>query len=145
MNDSKLPYISVIITAYNRESFLLNAIKSAINQTLDKRHYEIIVIKNFAENTLDAFIDKHNIKNIFMDGTIGEFLYSGVSVSTGEIISFLDDDDLFSKDKLQVVYNKFKSNNNLCYYHNAHITVNEQYQKFDSKLGRSITFNLYNL
>ena len=142
MSASKLPYISVIITAYNRKSFLLNAIKSAVNQTLDKKYYEIIVIKNFAENTLDEFIDNHNIKNILIDGTVGEFLYSGVSVSNGEIISFLDDDDLFSKDKLQVVYNKFKANNNLCYYHNAHITVNEQYQKFDSNLGKSITFNL---
>ena len=142
MSDEKWPYISVIITAYNRESFLLNAIKSAVNQTINKRHYEVIVIKNFKEHTVDEFIDNHNIKNIFMDGSVGKFLYSGVSVSTGEIISFLDDDDLFSKDKLQVVYNKFKSNNNLCYYHNAHITVNEQYQKFDSKLGRSITFNL---
>ena len=44
MNDNKLPYISVIITAYNRKEFLLNAIKSALNQTLDKKYYEIIVI-----------------------------------------------------------------------------------------------------
>ncbi len=61
MNDSKLPYISVIITAYNRKEFLLNAIKSAVNQTVNKRHYEIIVIKNFKEKTVDEFIDNHNM------------------------------------------------------------------------------------
>ena len=142
MNGNKLPYISVIITAYNRKEFLLNAIKSVVNQTLDKKYYEIIVIKNFTENTIDEFIDTHNVKNILMDGTVGEFLYAGVSASSGEIISFLDDDDLFSNDKLEVVYNKFKANNNLCYYHNAHITVNEKYQKLDSKLGKEIAFNL---
>ena len=142
MSGSKLPYISVIITAYNRKEFLLNAIKSAVNQTLDKKYYEIIVVKNFTENTIDGFIDEHHIKNIQMDGAVGEFLYAGVSASSGEIISFLDDDDLFSNDKLEVVYNKFKANNNLGYYHNAHITVNEKYQKIDSKLGKSITFNL---
>ena len=58
-----------------------------------------------------------------MDGTVGEFLYAGVSASSGGIISFLDDDDLFSSNKLEVVYNKFKSNNNICYYHNTHITM----------------------
>ena len=142
MSGSKLPCISVIITAYNRKEFLLNAINSAVNQTLDKKYYEIIVVKNFTENTIDRFIDEHHIKNIQMDGAVGEFLYAGVSASSGEIISFLDDDDLFSNDKLEVVYNKFKANINLCYYHNSHISVNEKYQKLDSKLGKSITFNL---
>ena len=50
MNDNELPYISVIITAYNRKDFLFNAIKSVVNQTLDKKYYEIIVIKNFEDN-----------------------------------------------------------------------------------------------
>ena len=77
-----------------------------------------------------------------MDGTVGEFLYAGVSASSGGIISFLDDDDLFSSNKLEVVYNKFKSTNNLCYYHNTHITMDKKYQKFDSKLGKSVAFNL---
>ena len=142
MPDNKLSCITVIITAYNRKESLLNAIKSAVNQTLDKKYYEIVVIKNFTENSIDGFIGKHNIRNILMDGTVGEFLYAGVSASSGGIISFLDDDDLFSRNKLEVVYNKFKSTNNLCYYHNTHITMDKKYQKFDSKLGKSVAFNL---
>jgi len=142
MVDSKLQYISVIITAYNRKEFLLNAIKSAVNQNLDKNNYEIIVVKNFTENTIDEFIYKHNIKNILMNGTLGEFLYAGVSASKGEIISFLDDDDLFSKDKLKIVYNKFKANNNLCYYHNEHIIINEKYEKLNENINSSIVFNI---
>ncbi len=142
MSGSKLPYISVIITAYNRKEFLLNAIKSAVNQTLDKQYYEIIVIKNFTDYTIDEYIDKHNIKNILMDGYVGEFLHAGVSVSTGKIVSFLDDDDLFSNDKLETVFKKFNDIDNLCYYHNEHITMDEKYQKFHSNLGKSIIFNL---
>ena len=75
MENDRLPYISVIITAYNRKEFLLNAIKSAINQTLDKKYYEIIVIKNFEDKNIDEFIDNHNIQKIFIDGTMGEFIY----------------------------------------------------------------------
>lgn len=112
-------FISVIITAYNRKEFLLDAIKSVINQTLDKKNYEIIVIKNFKNEIIDGFIENNNIKNIIMDGTIGEFLYTGIKNASGNIISFLDDDDLFLNKKLEYVYKLFKNNKNLVYYHNA--------------------------
>ncbi|MCW1293277.1 MAG: glycosyltransferase [Candidatus Parvarchaeota archaeon] len=66
-------YISVIVTAYNRKEFLLNALKSAVNQTLDRKFYEIIVVKNFNDNEIDNYIQQNNIKEINMDGTVGEF------------------------------------------------------------------------
>ncbi|AAT42890.1 glycosyltransferase [Picrophilus oshimae] len=101
-------FISVIITAYNRKEFLLDAVKSALNQTLSKEKYEIIVIKNYNDDNIDEFLNKNNIKNIIMDGTIGEYLYKGINESKGDIISFLDDDDLFFNNKLEYVYNLFK-------------------------------------
>ena len=141
MNDSELPYISVILTAYNRKDFLLNAIKSVINQTLDKKYYEIILITNY-QDTVNSFINEMKVNNILMDGTIGEFLYAGVKASNGEILAFLDDDDLFTNDKLEIIYNKFKDNKNLCYYHNAHISVNKKYRKLDNESGKDPSFNM---
>ncbi len=135
-------YISVIITAYNRKEFLLNAINSVLNQTLDKKYYEVIVIKNFEDKNIDDFINRNNMKQILMDGTIGDFLYNGVSVGNGEILVFLDDDDLFAEDKLEVVLNRFKANNNLCYYHNDHITINDEYKQLIANVDNSIVFNL---
>jgi glycosyltransferase involved in cell wall biosynthesis len=44
-----VPFISVIITAHNRREFLLDAVNSALNQTLPKDEYEIIIVKNFSE------------------------------------------------------------------------------------------------
>jgi len=41
-----MPFISVIITAHNRRELLLEAVNSALNQTLPKDEYEIIVVKN---------------------------------------------------------------------------------------------------
>ena len=142
MKEDETPYISVIVTAYNRKDFLLNALKSVVNQTLDKKYYEIIVIKNYTDDMVDNFINKNNVKNIVMDGTIGEFLYAGVNGSNGEILVFLDDDDLFTEDKLVVVFNKFKANNNLCYYHNGHITVNDEYKQLDTNVDNNIVFNI---
>ncbi len=142
MNTDKLPYISVIITAYNRREYLLNAIKSAFNQTLPKDKYEIIIIKNFQDIAIDDFINKNNINNILMDGTVGEFLYAGITASKGKIISFLDDDDLFANNKLEIVYDKFKNNDNLVYYHNDNIPVNHNYEKLGNNRNRGIAFNM---
>ena len=40
------PFISVIVTAYNRKQFILEALNSIVNQTLSKDKYEVIVTKN---------------------------------------------------------------------------------------------------
>ena len=138
---SQLPYISVIITAYNRKKYLLSAIKSVINQTLNRRYYEVIVIKNYNDETIDNFINANNIKNISMDDTVGEFLYSGVVNSAGNIISFLDDDDLFYHNKLEIIFNKFKGND-IAYYHNDHITIDETGENLSIQVSDNIIFNL---
>ncbi|ACP54591.1 glycosyltransferase family 2 protein [Saccharolobus islandicus] len=59
-----MPYISVIITAYNRKQFLLDAIKSALNQTLNRTEYEILVAKNFKDDNIDNYLYKNGMKNI---------------------------------------------------------------------------------
>ncbi len=51
------PFISVVITAYNRREFLKYAVKSVINQTLDKSLYEVIAVKNFKDPEVDKLIE----------------------------------------------------------------------------------------
>jgi glycosyltransferase involved in cell wall biosynthesis len=53
--------ISVIIIAYNRKIFLKDAIKSVLNQSLDRNLYEIIIVKNFNDKDIDDFIDPNGI------------------------------------------------------------------------------------
>jgi glycosyltransferase involved in cell wall biosynthesis len=43
-----VPFISVIITVHNRREFLLEAVNSALNQTLPKEEHETIVVNNFS-------------------------------------------------------------------------------------------------
>ncbi len=135
-------HISVIITAYNRKEYLLNAIKSVINQTLDKKYYEIIVIKNFNDNIIDDFINKNNIKNIFSnEKTLSGKLSEALKIADGNIISFLDDDDSFLNNKLEIVYNKFKDIN-VVYYHNNNITVDENKNILNFRKINGIDYNL---
>lgn len=125
MSENKLPYISVIITAYNRKEFLLNAIKSALNQTLDKKYYEIIVIKNFTDKDIDDFINQNKIIRIISNQeSLGGKLVEALNIARGTVISFLEDDDLFFENKLDIVYKKFKTNKNIVYYHNWCVPIN---------------------
>ncbi len=61
------PFISVIITAYNRREFLKHAVRSVLNQTLDKGLYEIIVVKNFKDPEVDRLIEQSRGKVIELD------------------------------------------------------------------------------
>ena len=54
--------ITVIITAYDRKKFILNAVKSVLNQKMPERNYELIVVKNYNDKTIDSFLDKNGIK-----------------------------------------------------------------------------------
>ena len=121
----KKPYISVIITAYNRKEFIKDAVQSVLGQTLNKDLYEIIIIKNFRMSSDKTWINK-NIKLIYLkDGSFGDFLRLGIKNAKGKIIVPLDDDDIFFNNKLSVLYNFFKIHNNVIYYHNNAIPINK--------------------
>ena len=113
-------FISVLIIAYDRKEFLIDAIESVKSQTLDKGYYEIIVIKNYQDKTIDDWISKNNIKNIYsLNQTLGAKIAEALNYVKGNIISFLEDDDLFLNIKLEYVYSLFKNSEDLVFYHNA--------------------------
>ena len=55
MEKKTTPFITVIIAAYNRKAFLKEAIASALDQTLPRSKYEIVVIKNFRDKDIDSY------------------------------------------------------------------------------------------
>ncbi|MBE5728110.1 glycosyltransferase family 2 protein, partial [Candidatus Parvarchaeota archaeon] len=123
------PFISVIVTAYNRKQFILEALNSIINQTLSRDKYEVIVTKNFEDKDIDKFISDNDMKNIlFTEPGIGMRLADAIKLCQGDVITFLDDDDIYSKDRLERVYDVFK-NYNVGFYHNGSIRnkIDEDY------------------
>jgi len=113
------PFISVIITAFNRDTFLKDAIESALKQTLDKKVYEVIVVKNF-DWEFDDVYSSRGVKIIKdQSPNLGEMMVHAVDKSLGEIIAFLNDDDMFMSEKLRIVYKIFKQNPDLIFYHHS--------------------------
>lgn len=119
ISNKQHPYISVILTAFNRKQYLPLAIRSIANQTLEKSKYEIIVVKNFYDELIDSQLKKLDAKSIIKGNeNIGAYLVSAIENSKGEVMVFLDDDDEFEPNKLQIVHDLFKNDTKLGYFHN---------------------------
>jgi len=103
------PLISVIVTAYNRKEFLLQAVSSALRQTLPREFYEVIVVKNFEDDDIDGELKHMGVTNLSSNSVgLGAKVSEALEMARGDVISPLEDDDMFSSDKLEVVRSVFK-------------------------------------
>ena len=122
-----LPKISVIITAHDRKNYIIECLKSALNQTLARDLYEIIVVKNFYDACIEDFIKKNGIISVKTNNdAIGEKFLLGAEYSSSDILCILNDDDLFTKNKLEYILHLFNEHKNLLYYHNSFVKIEEQ-------------------
>jgi glycosyltransferase involved in cell wall biosynthesis len=102
------PLISIIITVYKRKAYFLEAVYSAVEQENIQFEYEIIIISDDPDDSLDEINNFPHIKNFFVyknSQNIG--LYNscnmGAKIARGKYISFLHDDDiLYSKYLLEI-------------------------------------------
>ncbi len=126
-NPNYSPLLSIIICAHNRKKYILEAIESVLLQTLDHRKFEIIVIKNFNDPDIDHFIDgETNIKSIYTDApNLSNKQSIGIKESKGSYICFLDDDDLFTKERLEVLEKYFRKNSDISFIHNGMIFIDQ--------------------
>lgn len=136
----KIPYISVIVTAYNRQKYLPDALESLTKQKLAFNNFEIILLANYyidVPTVLQFQKEGGDIVIFKMEGDIGTFFKKAVEIARGEILCFLDDDDSFSFNKLEVVYNLFKNNDKIGFYSNYINVIDElgRPYKYKTKLG----------
>ncbi len=101
--------ISVIIPAYNRASFLDEAIQSVLDQEYfvldDSSSFELLVIDDGStDNTREivrSFGDKVNY--LFQEHKgVSAARNLGLNLARGDYLCFLDSDDLWKKDKMSV-------------------------------------------
>ncbi len=100
-----MPKVSVIIPTHNRAEFLRSAITSVLNQTF--QGFEIVIIDDASKDHTQEVIANFNdarikvIHNQFSKGDAGA-RNIGVINSNGEYIAFLDDDDEWLPEKLEI-------------------------------------------
>src|SRR3954471_17744609 len=97
------PSVSVVITTYNQAEYIVETVLSALNQTYP--HREVIVIDDGSTDETGArlapFRDRVTLVRQENQGVAGS-RNAGVRSATGELIAFLDGDDLWEPDKLTV-------------------------------------------
>lgn len=103
-NQNSMPLVSVIIPTYNHSKYIPEAIKSVLSQSYKK--IELIIVDNYSmDNTREVVKsfkdDRINYYRLRNNGIIAASRNYGVSKSKGDVIAFLDSDDVWIKDKLE--------------------------------------------
>lgn len=126
------PRISVIDLAFNRKNYLVAGVASALDQTLPRDRYEILVYKNFEDAEIDAYLQANDVRTFTSDpSTRPRTLRTVLQDARGELLCFLDDDDLFTQDKLAFVDRTFSEDPTLGYLHNGFIVVDDNLRPFE--------------
>lgn len=103
------PLVSIVINNYNYENFLSDAIESALNQNYP--NLEIIVVDDGSTDGSKVLIDRFHDNKIYPvfkeNGGQSSALNLGFAKSSGEIICFLDADDVFLPKKVSEVVKIF--------------------------------------
>ncbi|HRP59105.1 MAG TPA: glycosyltransferase [Vicingus sp.] len=111
--------VSIIIPCYNAEKYIAETIQSVINQTY--KNWELIVVNDGStDNSLDiikefvvydsriSFIDKKN-------AGVSDTRNKGIEKAKGEYIAFLDADDVWNENNLEVKVNSLHNYNDCDY------------------------------
>jgi len=98
-----MPKVSVIIPTYNRVNYICEAIDSVLNQSF--KDYEIIVIDDGSLDNTKKVLAKYDGKIRYFyqkNEGISSARNKGIKEAKGEYIAFLDSDDFWMKEKLEI-------------------------------------------
>lgn len=101
--DNQQLFVSVIIPVYNGEKYLVEAIKNVKNQNYQP--LEIIVVDDGStDKTAEIAAEfKDSIRYVYQPNSGPSAARNlGIKIANGDVIAFLDVDDIWSDDKLQL-------------------------------------------
>lgn len=108
------PLVSILINNYNYGRFLTEAIDSALNQTYS--NIEVIVVDDGSTDNSREIIKSYEERIIPIlkpNGGQASAFNAGFAASRGEIICFLDSDDIFKPEKVAEVVNAFEEHQDI--------------------------------
>ena len=128
--------ISVIVSTFNRRSKLKKTIKSVLCQSF--KDFELIIVDDCSTDDTEKLVKTFNddrikyFKTRKNSGHDGLPKNLGINKAQGEYIAFLDDDDVYRKDALKILYKYI-----------AHSGADLVYGDYliDGKPGWSVDFN----
>ena len=117
MESSTKPKISVIIPAFNRAHCILNAVESALTQTLSP--LEVLVIDDGSvDGTSELFENTSSMVRYLtkVNGGVSSARNYGLKHAKGDWIAFLDSDDVWLPEKLTLQWKAMEAlNSSACF------------------------------
>jgi teichuronic acid biosynthesis glycosyltransferase TuaG len=139
----RIPEVSVIMPAFNASDYIRESIDSVIEQTFT--NWELLVIDDGStDGTSDLIKDYCNqdqrIKYFHQEnGKQGKARNLGISYANGKYIAFLDADDLWIPEKLEIQLQQIKEKNVDLVFSDSYIFHNE------NSVDRSSRMNVSNV
>lgn len=98
------PKVSIIMPTYNRAGLILETIESIRNQTFP--NWELIIVDDGSEDNTEEIIvqlkdERIQFHKAGRTGIGGRIKNTGLGMATGELIAFIDSDDLWAATKLE--------------------------------------------
>jgi glycosyltransferase involved in cell wall biosynthesis len=112
----KMKKISVIIPNYNYARFLDQAIQSVLKQTYG--NLELIVVNNGSTDNSLKVVEKYGSQILLIDqANLGQSgaRNTGLSVAKGDLVAFLDADDFWEPNKLEIQIQLINESTQLVY------------------------------
>jgi glycosyltransferase involved in cell wall biosynthesis len=137
--------VSIVIPTFNRGAILPEALESVMQQTYG--NYEIIIVDDGStdqtKEMLDDYLGGKKINYIYQSNKgVSAARNRGIQEATGEVISFLDSDDLWKRDKLETEIKYFSRNPEVdAIFSDLEKTDGENY--FPSFMKKTMAFSNY--
>jgi len=142
--------VSVIMASYlgfyegrtsNPNPKFLRAVKSFLSQTYENK--ELIIVADGCDVTEQLynqhFSKNENIKFIKIPKQPiygGEIRNAGINIATGEIISYLDNDDVLGKTHLEIIMNEFTDDLDMVYY-DDYLVTSADFKKLHHRINET--------
>lgn len=137
---------SIILIVYTRSEFVEQALNSLESQSVEKDVFEVLIISNVELKLLRVY--NLNLRIILSDQkSLAGKLAQGIVIARNEVITFLEDDDVYCKDRVNNILAVFRDNKDVDYYHNMskHFRTLTSLQKvLEICSGESAHFTLSN-
>lgn len=143
-----MPFFSIIIPTYNRADKLMKSINSVLSQT--DKDFELIIIDDGSTDKTQEKINKIDDKRIIYKwienyGGPSRPRNIGISIAQGEWIAFLDADDWWESNKLEICRENIRNDVDLIYHDLLIIDQNKKVNKtkiFSRQLRRPVLKDL---
>lgn len=108
------PLVSIITPSYNQGKYIRRTIESVINQDYENLEY-IVIDGESTDNTL-SILEEYNDKLIYIsekDKGQSHAINKGFKLAKGEIVAWLNSDDIYESNCISKIVKEFMNNQNV--------------------------------